>query len=181
MEDLAKLADLLQQRNALDADITALIGRPALRSHVGEYIASRIFNIELNASAAERATDGRFRSGPLEGRSVNVKFYGEQDGLLAIRHDAVPDLYLVMTGEVSAPRASRGRTVPTVVKHVYLFDAGTLIAELRAEGRKLSEATPIGKHRWIAAEVYPEPNNVLLRVTDDQRRLLALFSVPAGA
>jgi hypothetical protein len=181
MQLLSELADILRKRNALDAEIAAIISRPAIRSHLGEYIASSVFDIELNASAAEKASDGRFRSGPLAGSSVNVKFLGEQDGLLAIRRDGVPDFYLVMTGPVAPPRASRGRSVPTLIVHVYLFDGHKLVAELTAEGKKLSEATPIGKQRWMAAEVYPESKSALLQVGEEQRTMLRLFGSHAGA
>jgi hypothetical protein len=43
--------------------------------HLGEWIASQIFDIQLEASAVTAAVDGRFRGGPLAGRSANVKWY----------------------------------------------------------------------------------------------------------
>jgi hypothetical protein len=44
---LERLAELLRERNRVSTEIAALIGRPALNSHVGEYIASQVFDIEL--------------------------------------------------------------------------------------------------------------------------------------
>lgn len=38
--DLALLADLIKARNAVDAKITVVIGRPAAIGHLGEHIAS---------------------------------------------------------------------------------------------------------------------------------------------
>ena len=39
MSNLEQLASLLARRNAIDEEIVALIGRPAIRGHVGEWIA----------------------------------------------------------------------------------------------------------------------------------------------
>jgi hypothetical protein len=44
---LERLAELLRERNRISTEIAALIGRLALNSHVGEYIASQVFDIEL--------------------------------------------------------------------------------------------------------------------------------------
>ena len=60
MKNLKQLADLIGKLNALEPEITALIWRPAQIGHIGEYIASRIFGIELVESAAHKAIDGSF-------------------------------------------------------------------------------------------------------------------------
>jgi hypothetical protein len=62
---LTALADLLRERNAIDERISQIIQRPMTAGHAGEWIASRIFDIELELSAVMAAYDGRFRSGPL--------------------------------------------------------------------------------------------------------------------
>ena len=74
--DLTRLAALLAAKNQADSGITALIGRPSQIGHLGEWIAARVFDIELHASAATAASDGVFRSGAPAGRTVNVKWYG---------------------------------------------------------------------------------------------------------
>ena len=61
---LERLADLIRERNANEVAITGIVGRPAQLGHIGEYIASRIFDIELEQDAAHRGSDGQFRSGP---------------------------------------------------------------------------------------------------------------------
>ena len=180
-EDLVRLASLIAARNDLNAEIAAVIGRPALQGHIGEFIASRVFDIKLNPSAAHKASDGQFASGPLVGRSVNVKFYGEQDGLMAIRPDAVPDYYLVITGPKANAESSRGKSRPCVIRHVYLFDGPSLIASLTKEGKRLNEATGIYRAQWEAAEIWPRQTNRSLPLTDEQRQALALFEYPAGA
>ena len=74
-EDVRMIASLLHERNAIDERIAGVIGRPMTAGHLGEWIAAQIFDIELEASAVTAAVDGQFRSGPLLGRTVNVKWY----------------------------------------------------------------------------------------------------------
>jgi hypothetical protein len=85
MDDLVLLADLIKAKNSVDNIIANLIGRPAQIGHVGEYIAAKIFDIELNRSASQKDIDGYFRSGPLAARSVNVKWYGKREGILDLK------------------------------------------------------------------------------------------------
>ena len=68
---MAHVADLLRQRNSIDADLAAVISRPVTAGHLGEWIASRIFDIGLEESAAAQGLDGRFRSGPLFQRTYS--------------------------------------------------------------------------------------------------------------
>jgi len=67
-EPIKRIAELLRERNALDAEIAAIVHRPMTSGHPGEWIASQVFDIELKPSAVAAASDGRFRSGPLQGR-----------------------------------------------------------------------------------------------------------------
>ena len=48
---LERLADLIRERNANEVAITRIVGRPAQLGHIGEHIASRIFDIELEQDA----------------------------------------------------------------------------------------------------------------------------------
>lgn len=86
-EALSELAALLAERNTIDARIGALINRPMTAGHAGEWIASRISDIELEPSATTKAIDGRFRTGPLAGRSVNVKWYLKRENVLDMTED----------------------------------------------------------------------------------------------
>ena len=70
--EVAQLAELIRERNEVAWRITQLIGRPAQIGHIGEWIASRTFDIELEVSAVAKGIDGRFRSGPLQGKSVRT-------------------------------------------------------------------------------------------------------------
>ncbi len=79
MEELRRLAGLVREKNAVEREIAALTGRPALPGHVGEYVAAAIFDLALHPSAGDRGSDGVFRSGPVAGRSVNMRpaFWGD--------------------------------------------------------------------------------------------------------
>jgi hypothetical protein len=175
--DLERLASLLRRHNAIGDEIAGIIGRPAERGHVGEYIAAYVFDIHLEHSARKRARDGVFRVGALAGHTVNVKWYGKQEGVLDLHARRPPDYYLALTGPVGSIASSRGATRPWVIQSVYLFDAQRLLADLRARGVKIRTGSSVRQGLWTAAEVYPEPRNASLVLSQEQRDLLALFGV----
>lgn len=175
MEELVHLAGLVEQRNEIAGKITTIIARPAQIGHIGEYIASRIFDIQLQESAVTRAIDGYFSSGQLANCSVNVKWYGKQESLLAMSPGLQPDYYLVMTGPHANAGKSRGEIRPWVIDFVYLFKADALVKILQERGTKLNEATSIPRRYWNEAEIYPSQNNFDLILTATQKELLALF------
>jgi hypothetical protein len=176
MNSLSELAALIKTRNELERAITAVIGRRAQIGHVGEYIASRIFNIKLVYSAAHKAIDGHFIDGVLQGRSVNIKWYGMREGLVDITPDSLPDFYLVMTGPKAAALTSRGRSRPWTIDAVFLFSASALVAQLTGRGAKLGIATSVASEYWDEAEVYPLQRCSALVVSQAQREQLALFA-----
>lgn len=173
---LLRLAALISEKNLLEGKIAELVGRPAERGHVGEFIASLIFDIRLHESAAAKASDGCFQGGPLVGKSVNIKWYGRQEGLLDVSPDPGPHFYLVLTGPRSPAASSRFAMRPWVIDHVYLFEQPTLAAALRERGVHIGVATSIQKALWEAAEIYPMARNPLLAVSQEQALLLAAFS-----
>jgi hypothetical protein len=175
MEELARLAKLVIDLNDANGRIAELIQRPAERGHLGEYIASKIFNIELNQSASHPGFDGIFQSGQLTGKSVDIKFYGKQDRTHNIGLQYLPDYYLIMTGEIAHAAGSRSKKNALVIKHVYLFEAKSLVTHLQAQGVTVGVATSIRKTEWDAAEIYPTQTNLDLLVTEDQRHFLKLF------
>lgn len=79
MDELIQLAALLKQHNAITNEIARLIGRPAEMGHVGEYLAAKLFAIDLSPSASTKSIDGYFADGSLAQRSVNIKWYGKKD------------------------------------------------------------------------------------------------------
>lgn len=108
MENLERLAQAIKQKNWDDTKIARIVGRPAEKSHTGEYIAAHIFDITLEQSASKKGIDGHFVSGSLATKSVNIKWYGKMDGLLDVSPDSLPHFYLVMTGLKAAAGSSRG-------------------------------------------------------------------------
>jgi hypothetical protein len=172
--ELSELAALLHERNFLDARIGRLINRPMTAGHAGEWIASRIFDIELEQSAVTKAIDGRFRSGALAGKTVNVKWYLKREGLVDMTEASELEYYLVLTG----PKAT-ARDVRTVrawrIDAVYLFNSRQLLEEQRARGVTVGVASGVREVQWLAAEIYPTNTNGILFLTQEQRERLSLF------
>jgi len=168
--DLTHLADLVHERNAIDAKIATIVGRPPTTGHLGEWIARRVFAITEPTSAAERANDGVFLDGPLQGRTVNIKWYLKREGLLDVSGFDL-DHYLVLTGPPGSSASSKGTTRPMTIDAVYLFDHDAL----KAQGVKAGTASSVRAALWNEAEIYPAHSGVL-PVTSEQRESLALFA-----
>ena len=72
--------------------------------HLGEWIAAKVFDIELGASAVAAGIDGRFRSGWLQDPTVKIKRHLKIEGMLDTTESIALDCYLVLSG----PVVSRG-------------------------------------------------------------------------
>ncbi len=171
-DQLRNITAWLRERNDIDARIAEIIGRPMTSGHLGEWIAARVFDVTLEHLATAEAIDGRFASGPLAGKSVNVKWYLKREGLLDMTRSDRLDYYLVLAGPVAPAIHSRGTVRPWVVKSVHLFDARQLLADLEARGVKVGVASSVRAAQWEAAEIYPRQQNPALVVTPDQAALL---------
>lgn len=174
--ELAELAALLRQRNALDARIGLVLNRPVNTGSIGEWIAARIFDIKLEAAANTAGYDGRFMTGAIAGRTVNVKAYTKQENILDINPNAPLDYYLVMTGTKGAPASSRGTLRPFCIDAVFLFDAHRLHDELAERGAKIGIATSVLSAQWVQAQIFPTANNSLLVLSESQRSQLEMFA-----
>jgi hypothetical protein len=174
-EQLDTLSALLREHNKIGEQIAKVIGRPALTGHLGEFIASKVFDVELETSATSAGIDGHFRCGLLAGRSVNIKCYLKLE-TLDINPRYLPEYYLVLTGPRSKAANSRGASRPFVISHVFLFETAPLCAGLNGRGVKLQTGTSLRRDIWDAGEVFPESNNELYRISDAQRSTLALFA-----
>jgi hypothetical protein len=173
---VGRVAELLRARNAIDADLARIIARPVTAGHLGEWIASVVFDIELESSASAKGIDGRFRSGPLQGLTVNVKWYMKNQGLLDTTEHAALDYYLVLAGPPSPAGSSRGTTQPWCVHAVFLFDARQLRLEQLARGVKLGIASSVTRQQWLRAQIYPKPPaGSSLPLTTEQAELLQFF------
>jgi hypothetical protein len=176
MDDLIHLAKLIHMRNQTEREISALIGRPASIGHIGEFIASRIFNIVLEQSASHKSSDGYFADGALQGRTVNIKWYAFQEWLLDITPLSLPDFYLVLTGRKADAMTSPSRIRPWTIGSVYLFNAQELVDNLKRAGVSIGTATTVRRQHWEQAKIYPASRNELLELSPSQREALALFS-----
>lgn len=176
MENLVHLAELIRKKNAIESKIASIIDRPAIIGHVGEYIASRLFKIQLEQSASQKGIDGYFDEGPLVGKSVNIKWYTKQNGLLDITLESLPDYYLVLTGTRAPASSSKGTTLPWVIQEVFLFNSDELVQSLRARKVKIGIATSVVSDSWQKAMIYPHSSNHHLSLTDEQIMTLSLFS-----
>ena len=178
MNNLKLLASRLTRRNAIDEKIVVLIGRPAIRGHIGEWIAQEIFRVTLEKDANQKIIDGQFADGPLDKKTVNVKWYGKHgEGLLDINPDSVPDYYLVMTGPKAVAMRGQRPPRPLVITEVFLFNGPALVERLRGLGVRVGVATFVRKHEWEAARVYPAAaSGARLTLTGVQREELRLFA-----
>jgi hypothetical protein len=174
-EALHELAGLIRERNANARAVTQLVGRPALLGHLGEFVASVVFDIVLEKSATAKGIDGHFASGPLQGKTVNIKWYGKEESLLDIRPDAIPDYYLVLTGPRGRAVSSRGEARCWSIDSVFLFESAPLLSALTVRGVQVGVATSIVRALWSEAEIYPTPG-ARLSLSQEQRLLLDLFS-----
>ncbi|WP_431236722.1 DUF6998 domain-containing protein [Mycolicibacterium aichiense] len=172
--ELGEFAVLLRERNAIDARIGAVLDRPASVGNIGEWIAAKVFDIELVSAANNAAFDGHFSSG-LNGRTVNIKAYGRQEGSLDVSQSPTLDYYLVLTGPKLALTSSRGTLRPFCIESVFLFESRNLLAALEVTGAKVGIATSIRTAEWNAAEIYPRATNQAIILTDRQRAQLAMF------
>lgn len=175
-ESLTRLAELIRTRNQTANEITSIIGRPAQIGHVGEFIASKIFNITLEKSASEKAIDGIFSEGPLKGQTVNIKWYAKRENILDITPNELPDYYIVLTGPKSTTLISKGKVRPWVIETVYLFNAQELVSKLHKKGLNIGTATSIKEDYWDKAEIHPNANNKSLVLNQEQMEILALFT-----
>jgi hypothetical protein len=173
---LTRAAALLRERNEIDAELARLMHRPMTSGHLGEWIAAQIFDIKLEASAVAAGIDGRFRSGPLQGQTVNIKWYLKREGVLDTTESTALDYYLVLTGPRSAAVSSWGATRPWCIEAVYLFEARQLRSEQIARGVKRGVASSVIGQQWDAAEIYPSATDTQLTVTPMQAEQLGLFA-----
>ena len=174
-EHIDRLVKLIRERNRVEEEISAITGRPGLIGHVGEYIASRLFDIELAGSASQRSIDGRFRKGPLAGKTVNIKWYAKRENILDLVTEDPPDYYLVMTGPKASLGSSRGRTRPWRISSVFLFKTDKLMEALSIRGVHVGIATSVAEELWGAAELSPKQNNGLLRLCGGEAQQLRRF------
>lgn len=179
-DDLAMVATLIRDRNAVDRDLAKAIGRWPHDGAVAEIIAACVFDINLAAAANNPSSDGEFRTGPLAGKSVNIKYRRLRRGLINLGKSsdprAHPDYYLQLTGRWFGVKASSRADAPFTIEEVHLFESEALLAVLRAANRQSGVGGSFPRDRWRQAMIFPQPMNRLLPLTEEQRVLLTLFA-----
>jgi len=65
---------------------------------------------------------------------------------------------------------------PWLIEQVFIFEAEQLVEKLNQRGVKIGIATSIPKSYWEAAEIYPRQNVNILPLSDEARRMIALFA-----
>lgn len=169
-DELERLAALVRIKNDADAAIAALIGRPSASGNIGEFVAAKVFTIQLMTSGSHPGYDGVFRAGSLAGKTVNIKTYSRHESVLDVSPHPC-DYYLVLTGP-----AGQARVLPWVIDSVFLFEREQLMTELMARGIKIGVATSVRKAVWETARVFPPQPSSPLQLTESQLAWLALFS-----
>lgn len=166
------LSELVKTRNHIEARIAEIIGREGDKGNFGEFIAARIFNIELAKSGRQKGYDGCFRDGPLAGSKVEIKFYPKQQRSLDINPDAWPDYFLVLVG----PRKFGSAARPWRIESIFLFETRTLKRKLAQREVKIGRATSVVTALWDSAEIFPRENKEILPISKEQRNAIDLFS-----
>jgi hypothetical protein len=175
---MKELAVLIHERNRISMKIATIIGRPALSGHIGEYIASIIFEIILETNANAKGIDGVFTKHPLNNKTVNIKLYGKQESILDISKGNLADYYLVLSGNNGSQTSSKGKTRPLIISQVFLFNMKKLMPKLQERGVKIGIATSIRKNDWQEAMIYPNQNNLELILNQKRKDLIQLFENP---
>ena len=194
--DLRPLADLIRKHNINGKEITEIINKGAKIGDVGEFIAHQIFYIDLEKSGNNKGSDGKFtKPSPLDGKSVNIKWYVEQGASMKLdlpgnlpenlsEGKDLPCYYLVFKGAKSKDGSFKKKSWSWSIDNVFLFEASSLISLLRKRvsdrtkgAIKIGTQTSLLISDWKKAQIYPVPSKPPLKLTKDQENNLKLFSL----
>ena len=187
--DLKRLADLIRKHNINGKEITEIINKGAKIGDVEEFIAHQIFYIDLEKSGNNKGSDGKFtKPSPLDGNSVNIKWYVEQGASVSLdlpgnlpenlsEAKDLPCYYLVFTGAKSKDDSFKKKSWSWSIDNVFLFEARSLIGRLRKRAIKIGTQTSILISEWKKAQIYPVPSKPPLKLTKDQENKIELFSL----
>jgi hypothetical protein len=173
-ELISLVASLVRERNAIDAKLAQIMHRPMASGHLGEWLASQIFDIELEKSAVTRGWDGRFRSGPLHDRTVNIKWYSN---VRALSTRSSPQRWTATWyWPARHPRRSLHEAAPAPGTSTPCTCSAHLNSTPSSSPAVSSSASPpaCAHKQWTNAEIYPS-TNPLLPMTPRQVELLGQF------
>jgi hypothetical protein len=174
-ESVTAVARLIRQRNEMDGEITRIINRPVVGGHLAAWLANELFDVDLEPVGSADTLDGRFTSGALATRTVNIQWIGERNGYFDTTSSDQPDFRLVFTGPKALALTREGVVRAMRIDGCYLFDDRLLRAQQLARGASVGAPSSVPAAEWEAAEIFPRPNNPLLRVDPEAVRLLDLF------
>lgn len=140
-DELSDFADALRRRRSADEELSRLLGHPVERWNLCELVAARALDLELARSDPKQGHLGTFRTGPLAGSRVNLRFYRVREPLRPPAPGWDCDYHVVLQGSPDAEE-------PETLQGVYLFDASSFLRELQRGGGRKKEA-------WKEAEVFP--------------------------
>lgn len=173
MNKLNRLASLIAQRNQMETEVSKLVGHPLVREHLGAYVAAEVFDIEPQAGEGESLWTGRFREGPLAGRTVAVQWIPRWDGTLSLDEGTPAEHLLVLAGPESLLRRDPGS--PWVIESVYRFHLPSLRGRMRDLRHPMGPRTHVPREDWEAARLHPQAPGER-RLTEAQGAALALFA-----
>jgi len=168
-DDFQVVSKCIKQRNMIELEVSKITKRPFIIGHIGEYIASEIFDIKLNASATEKISDGIFSSGKFQNKSVNIKYYSRKGRGLDLSSTVHPDYYLVLMGSSKSKESC-----PWDIENVYIFESKTLLGYLNKKV-KIGIATSVKKEYWESALVYSSYLHENSKTSEEIQEKLKLF------
>ena len=100
---------------------------------------------------------------------------------MKINEGTLPQFFLVLTGPKAAAGRTAGKPQPWCIEEVYLFNAASLVNDLKTRGVKLGVAASIRSVLWNAARIYPEHPKSPWNLTELQKESLRLFRLSSVA
>ena len=155
MNSIGKLADLLKDRNKIDQQIAGIISRPAEKGHISEWIASKVFSIELNRNRNEKGYDGIFTEGSLKGKKVDIKYYTVNQHQIDLNPEISEDVYLLILTGPHRSASSENQYRQFCISDIYLFNERELCDKLKS-GVRVGKATSVKEGYWDRRKIYPE-------------------------
>lgn len=135
--------DALRRRRSADEELSRVLGQPVEGRNLCELIAARAMDIELEPSDREVGLVGIFRSGPLAGSRVSLRFHRHLEVLRPPKPEESCDYHVVLLGP---PDTSS----PDLLDSMYLFDTASFARESQR-----GQAPEARKDGWREAEIFP--------------------------
>jgi hypothetical protein len=143
-DEFIDFADALRRRRAADDDLSRILGRPVERWNLCELVTARALDVELELSSVEWGQVGVFRSGPLAGSRVSVRFYSSLEPLRPTGPEPPCDYHVAIKG----PPDTR---FPELIHRIYLFEVAGIPEEIERRGGSMAQVD----ETWDAFEVFP--------------------------